>query len=47
MIAPVLDYPSWSSSKWKKWHIITLAVLAVIGIALMCATPAVKGGFKA
>ncbi len=32
MIAPVLDYPSWSSSKWKKWHFATIGSIAVIGI---------------
>ncbi len=32
MIAPVLDYPSWSSSKWKRWHYISIASIAVVGI---------------
>ncbi|MBP5091789.1 MAG: RnfABCDGE type electron transport complex subunit D, partial [Bacilli bacterium] len=47
MIAPVLDYPSWSSSKWKKWHFITLGVLALVGIGLACLASGTKGGFVA
>ncbi len=33
MIAPVLNYPQWSSSKWKKWHFISAGALA--GVALL------------
>ncbi|MCQ2771809.1 MAG: RnfABCDGE type electron transport complex subunit D [Bacilli bacterium] len=33
MIAPALNYPQWSSSKWKKWHFITAGALA--GVALL------------
>lgn len=32
MIAPVLDYPGWSSAKWKKWHIVSVASIALIGV---------------
>ena len=32
MIAPVLDYPKWSSSRWKKWHFIVIGVMAVIAV---------------
>lgn len=32
MIAPVLDYPKWSSARWKKWHFIVIGVMGVIAI---------------
>ncbi|MCQ2798656.1 MAG: RnfABCDGE type electron transport complex subunit D [Bacilli bacterium] len=33
MIAPALNYPQWSSSRWKKWHYIAGGALA--GVALL------------
>ncbi len=38
LIAPVLDYPKWTSAKWKKWHFISLGsflALAVLVVALV------------
>lgn len=35
MIAPVLDYPSWSSSTWKKHHFISTGIIGVFGILLV------------
>ena len=35
MIAPVLDYPSWSSSTWKKHHFISAGIIGVFGILLV------------
>ncbi len=35
MIAPVLNYPQWSSSKWKKWHFITAGVMASVALLVV------------
>lgn len=44
MIAPVLDYPKWTSSRWKKWHFITLGVLFAFSILMVCLVLTFKEG---
>lgn len=42
MIAPVLNYPQWSSSRWKKWHFITAGVLAGVALLIVIVPLAMK-----
>lgn len=35
MIAPVLNYPQWSSSKWKKWHFISCGALCAVALLVI------------
>ena len=32
LAACVLDYPGWASARWKKWHIIALPAIVVVGL---------------
>lgn len=33
VIACVLDYPQWSTARWKKWHTIAISVWGVLALA--------------
>lgn len=44
LLACVLDYPQWTSSRWKKWHIITLPVMIVVALAAVILVLVFKEG---
>lgn len=44
LFACVLDYPQWSSSRWKKWHVITLPVMIAVAIVAIVLVLCFKEG---